>query len=75
MTSRKDARKVAETIRAFIEGTGREWDWDDFTSCSLRDPQLESIRKQAGAVQLPVGDEEQAALEQLAEEAERLAAG
>jgi len=69
----EDASKVAETIRAFLEGTGGDWDWDDFTSCPLRDPQLDSIRKRAGAVELPPDQEERAALERLAGEAERLA--
>ncbi len=73
MTSTEDASKVAESIRSFLEGTGGDWDWDDFTSCSLRDWKLDNIRKRAGAVELPVGPEERAALEQLAEEAERLA--
>jgi hypothetical protein len=71
----EDASKVAETIRAFLEGTGGDWDWDDFTSCSLRDQQLDSIRKRAGGVELPVGPDERAALERLAEEAERLPLG
>jgi hypothetical protein len=71
----QDAAYVARTIRAFLEGSGAKWDWDDFTSCSLGDPQLDSIRKRAGAVDLPVGGEERATLEKLAEEAERLAHG
>ena len=55
MTSREDASEVAQPIRAFLEGAGGEWDWDDFTSCSLQDPQLDNIRKRAGAVELPGG--------------------
>ena len=70
---RDEAAYTVKTIRAFIDGTGGAWDWDDFTSCSLRDPELDRIRKLAGAVDLPVGREERAALEVLAQEAERLA--
>jgi hypothetical protein len=72
---REEAAFAAQTIRDFLEGAGETWDWDDFTSCSLRDPQLNSIRKRAGAVDLPVGPEERATLEALAEEAERFAKG
>jgi len=74
MSSRQsDATYVAQTIRAFLQGTGGAHDWDAFTSCSLRDPQLDRIRMLAGAVDLPVGREERANLEVLAEQAERLA--
>jgi hypothetical protein len=70
---REDAAYAAQTIRAFLEETGGAHDWDDFTSCSLRDPELDRIRKLALAVDLPVGSEERASLEVLAEKAERLA--
>lgn len=64
---------MAAIIRAFLDGTGGQWDWDDFTSCALSDPDLDDIRVRAGAVELPAGKEECAALKRLAEEAERLA--
>jgi hypothetical protein len=67
------ASDVAQMIRAFLDGSGRDWDWDDFTSCPLANPKLDSIRRRAGAVELPVGDEGRIALEGLAAEAERLA--
>ena len=70
---RDEAAYAVQTIRDFLGGAGGAWDWDDFTSCSLRDPQLDSIRKRAGAVDLPVGPEERAMLQALANEAERLA--
>ena len=72
---RDEAAYAVQTIRDFLDGAGGVWDWDDFTSCSLRDPQLNSIRKRAGAVDLPVGPEERATLEALAIEAERLSEG
>lgn len=70
---RKDAAYAARTIRTFLDGTGGAHDWDAFTSCSLRDPQLDRIPRLAAAVDLPVGREGCATLEVLAEQAERLA--
>ena len=75
MTAKLDALEVAATIRAFLEGAGGDWDWDDFTSCPLRDPQLDSIRKQTRAVDLPLRPGGEAALQALANEAERIAEG
>jgi hypothetical protein len=71
---REEAAYAVQTIREFLEETGGAHDWDAFTSCSLRDPQLDRIRKLAGTVDLPVGPEERAALKVLAEQAERLTA-
>ena len=36
--------EVAAILRAFLEGTASEHDWDDFTSISLADSHLEAIR-------------------------------
>jgi len=66
------ASHVARTIRAFLDGTCGEHDWDDFTSHPLRDRRLDSIRLRAGAVPLPAGEEERGMLLALAEEAETL---
>lgn len=68
-----DAFYVAHTIRRFVAGRESDWDWDDFTSCSISDPDLDGIRRRAALVDLPAGREELAALERLADEAERLA--
>ena len=70
---REDGAYAAQTMRAFLAGTGGPHDWDAFTSCSLRDPQVDRIRKLAAAVDLPVDGEGRATLEVLAEQAERLA--
>jgi len=43
--SRED---VADTIEAFVNDTSGEWDWDDFISIPLKDPELEAIRKRCG---------------------------
>lgn len=60
---------TVETIEAFLSGTGGKWDWDDFTSCSLRDARMDSIRRRAMAVDLPLDDEGEAALRELLAEA------
>ena len=41
---------VAKTIEEFINGTGRQWDWDGFTSIRLDDPELEAIRQRCVAI-------------------------
>ena len=72
---RHDASYVVHRIRAFLDGTGGDRDWDVFTSCSLRDPQLDNIRKRALKIDLPCGREEIAELGLLALEADQLARG
>jgi hypothetical protein len=69
----EDAAYAARQIRAFLDGDGGDWDWDDFTSCSLGDPAADRIRRRAAAVDLPVGSEERSTLLGLAAEAEALA--
>jgi hypothetical protein len=70
---REEAAYAVKSIRAFLEGGTGTWDWDDFTSCPLSDPQLDTIRKRALAVGPSFGPDERATLETLADEAERLA--
>jgi hypothetical protein len=67
------AAYAARTIRTFLDMTCGPYDWDDFTSCSLRDPEVDSIRLRASGVNLPVDAEGIKELLTLAEEAERLA--
>ena len=38
------ADEVATHIEQFLAGTGKEWDWDDFTSVPIRNPDLDKIR-------------------------------
>jgi hypothetical protein len=38
--------EVADIIERFLNGTGGEWDWDDFTSFGITDPYLDSVRIQ-----------------------------
>lgn len=35
---------LIQAIRDFIDGTGGEWDWDDFTSCPTSYPELDAVR-------------------------------
>lgn len=39
--------EVARYIRNFINGEGNKWDWDDFESVSIANPDLERIRQEA----------------------------
>jgi hypothetical protein len=37
-------REVRRLILAFMDGTGGKWDWDDFMSARLDDPELEALQ-------------------------------
>lgn len=70
--SQDGQREVDYTIRSleqFLDGTGGEWDWDDFTSRPLKDHGLNEIRKAAGAVSLPLADEDRIVLRNLLSQA------
>jgi hypothetical protein len=43
-SGRLSRSEVADIIEAFLAGTGGDWDWDDFISFPLADPELDSIR-------------------------------
>lgn len=74
MKNRKQVgSEIAITIRAFLNGAGDDRDWDDFTSCPLRDRELDDIRRRANLVPLPMGEAERDELQALALEAERVA--
>jgi hypothetical protein len=47
---KRTREEVAKTIETFVSGTGRQWDWDDFTSIRIDDPDLEAIRKKCVAI-------------------------
>ena len=46
-TEDRNADEVAGFLRDFIEGTGGAWDWDEFESVPITDPELEAIRREA----------------------------
>ncbi|WP_374471554.1 hypothetical protein [Phenylobacterium sp.] len=39
--------EVVGFIEDFLEGTGGDWDWDEFESVPITDPTLEAIRIRA----------------------------
>ena len=49
-TRDRTPQEVARYLRDFIDGTGGDWDWDDFESVPITDPALEDIRRQAALV-------------------------
>jgi len=49
---KRTREEVANTIEGFMNGTGRQWDWDGFTSIRIDDSELEAIRKKC--VALPI---------------------
>jgi hypothetical protein len=36
--------EVRQYIEDFVRGSGGRWDWDDFISVPIDDPELESVR-------------------------------
>lgn len=77
--ARMSSREVAQYLRDFLNGTGGEWDIDDFVSMKIADPRLESIRRRFLALDDPADPNALAALiaeaETIAAHDERLAAG
>lgn len=65
--------EVAGFLRDFAEGTGGEWDWDDFTSVAITDPRLEAIRIEAGLIPLQIEPEGMQKLRELITRAEEIA--
>jgi hypothetical protein len=53
MVNRPDPtlEEIEKTISNFLQGTGGEWEWDDFTGIPLRDPKLDKIREQCADLQ------------------------
>lgn len=68
--AKRTAEEVAQYLRSFLDDSGGKWDWDDFISIPLADPNLESIRQRASSVELPVTDEGRLTLQALLREAE-----
>ena len=42
--------EVANEIEAFVEGRSGKWDWDEFISLRLVDPELDAIRRLCGCL-------------------------
>jgi hypothetical protein len=47
---KRTREEVANTIEGFVNGTGKQWDWDGFTSIRIDDPELEKIRQRCISV-------------------------
>lgn len=47
---KRTTEEVATTIEGFVNGSGRQWDWDGFTSIRIDDPELEAIRQKCLSV-------------------------
>lgn len=43
----RSADEVAGFLRDFLNNSGGQWDWDEFESVPITDPELEHIRQQA----------------------------
>ena len=41
---RRTNLEVADIIESFVEGSGRDWDWDDFCSLKIENGELDAIR-------------------------------
>lgn len=70
-----EAAYAAQTIRSFLNKTCGPYDWDDFISCPIRDPEVNNIRLRARNLDLPVVADAERELLALADEADRLAMG
>lgn len=55
-TRDRSAVDVACFLREFINGTGGDWDWDDFESIPITNPLLDQIRREALAAGPPNAD-------------------
>jgi hypothetical protein len=42
---KRTPEEIANTIEDFVNGTGKQWDWDGFISIRLDDADLEAIRQ------------------------------
>ena len=49
MAVHRTPHEVANIIEKFLDGTGGDWEWDDFTSLRIKDPALEAIRIKCAA--------------------------
>src|SRR2546430_15662346 len=47
---KRTREEVATTIEGFVNGTGKQWDWDGFTSIRIDDPELEKLRQRCISV-------------------------
>ena len=65
--------EVAKYLSDFLNGTGGDWDWDDFVSIEIADSRLEDIRQRAASLDLPMTSDQTEPLKALVRDAEPLA--
>jgi hypothetical protein len=63
----RTAGQVAAYLCNFLDGTDRAWDWDDFTSIKITNPELNAIREEAARISLPLTEDGRATLRHLLE--------
>jgi hypothetical protein len=56
-TANLTARDVEGYLQDFLNESGGDWDWDDFTSVPITDPTLERIREEAANLDLPLTED------------------
>ena len=49
MAVRYTKAEVADLIERFLDGGGGKWDWDDFLSIPIADPELDEVRQRCDA--------------------------
>ena len=52
------AEDVESYLEDFLDGESGDWDWDDFSSIPITDPELDRIREEALHMGLPLGEAE-----------------
>ena len=71
----RTADEVAKAISDALDGSGGPYDWNDFKTIPIIDPQLEEIRQRAKGIPLPLDAANCAKLEQLLREAQQYSQG
>ncbi|QGP78041.1 hypothetical protein [Sphingobium sp. CAP-1] len=64
--------EVEGYLRDFLDGTGGAWDWDDFTSIGITDPDLDYIREEAALLDPPFDEMDENRLRALIEQTQLL---
>ena len=71
--ARRTPEEVVRPLEDFLHGTGGAYDWDDFVSVPIEDPELEGLRRRADAIRLPLDAAGRETLRALLEEAKVIA--
>ena len=66
------SKEVRDYLQDMINASGTAFDWDDFTSIRIKNPELEKIRSQASEIELPINEAGKQKLRDLLKEIEIL---